>query len=127
MKSIKHYINEALKINSKSKVVNTVYNYFPKDKSELIDIIIEHFENKIYNLNDIDTSKITNMSNLFSCKKMSKYRSDTNEFELIDISKWDVSKVEYMRYMFYFSDFKQDVSDWRLLSVDNVDEIFLNI
>ena len=45
MKSIKYYINEALKINSKSKVVNTVYNYFPKDKSELIDIIVEHFEN----------------------------------------------------------------------------------
>jgi hypothetical protein len=32
-----------------------------------------------------------------------------------------------MRYMFYFSSFKQDVSNWCLLSVENIDDIFLSV
>ena len=46
---------------------------------------------------------------------MSKYRSDTNEFELIDISKWDVSKVESMKEIFYKCyNFNCDISNWSL-------------
>ena len=42
------------------------YKYFPKTREELIENIEELIDNKIYNLNCIDTSKITDMSKLFS-------------------------------------------------------------
>ena len=37
MKSLIYYIKEALKINSKTKVIKTNYKYFPKTKEELIE------------------------------------------------------------------------------------------
>ena len=43
------------------------------------------------NFNDIDTSKITDMSNLFD--SMNKFNGD--------ISNWDVSNVTDIVYMFY--------------------------
>ena len=45
------------------------------------------------NLNDIDTSKITDMSNLF--KGYSNY-----DLSSLDISKWNVSNVQNMSMMF---------------------------
>ena len=61
----------------------------PKDKKELINEIRIRLNRGQYNLNDIDTSEITDMSLLFK------------EFVHYDLSKWDVSKVEYMKDMFY--------------------------
>ena len=61
MKSLKSYIQEKLTIR-KNK-----YNYFPETKEELQDIIkkrIKEEGNKV-DLNDIDVSNITDMSNLF--------------------------------------------------------------
>ena len=61
MKTLQNYITEKILINKNSKIV---YNYYPKTKDELEDIIerrIESEGNKC-NLNDIDTSNITNMS-----------------------------------------------------------------
>ena len=86
MKSLKSYIQEKLTIK-KSK-----YNYFPETKEELQDIIKKRMEkegNEV-NLNDIDVSNITDMSNLFVFL-------DFNG----DISQWDVSNVTNMEYMFY--------------------------
>ena len=85
MKTLKQYLTERLLIK-KSK-----YNYFPKTKQELQDIIKKRIEQEgpEVDLNDIDTSNITNMSYLFS-------RNDFNG----DISNWDVSNVTDMRYMF---------------------------
>ena len=81
MKSLKRYIQEKL-IIKKNK-----YNYFPETKEELQDIIKQRIkaEGNEVNLNNIDVSKITDMSNLFSM-------SDFNG----DISKWDVSNVTDM-------------------------------
>ena len=65
MKELKHYINEAFKINKNTKIKK--YNYFPKTKDELIDIIKQRIEDdgNECDLNDIDVSEITDMSYLF--------------------------------------------------------------
>ena len=44
-----------------------------------------------------------------------------------DISKWDVSNVTDMRYMFFWCDaFNQDISNWDVSNVINMDDIFYN-
>ena len=107
-----HYIQEKL-IIKKSK-----YNYFPQTKEELQDIILKRIEqegNEV-DLNDIDVSKITDMSNLFA-------NSDFNG----NISKWDVSNVTNMNYMFYWCKlFNQDISKWDVSNVRNMTGTFFN-
>ena len=46
MKSIKQHIKEALKINSKSKVIRNEYKYFPETKEELKAIIEQKIESE---------------------------------------------------------------------------------
>ena len=108
MKSLKHYIQEKLVIKKSNQ-----YKYFPKTKKELKDIILQRIKNEgnEVDLNDIDVSNITNMSNLFE-------RTNFNG----DISKWDVSSVTDMRYMFTNCiNFNQDLSNWDVSKVkDNV-------
>jgi surface protein len=41
-----------------------------------------------------------------------------------DISKWNVSKVEDMRYMFHSSEFNGDISEWDVCSVRRMDGMF---
>ena len=64
MKSLSHYIQEKL-IIKKNKATN--YRYFPQTKEELKDIISKRIkdEGNEVDLNDIDVSTITDMSNLF--------------------------------------------------------------
>ena len=106
MKQLTQFIQEKLKINSKSKV-NT-YEYQPKDLNELKQIIrkIIEKEGPTANLNCIDTSKVESMFFLF-----------TNDLKTFngDISKWDVSKVFTFEAMFYTSEFtgeNSDLSNW---------------
>ena len=91
MKSLKSYIQEKLIIKKSNKQSNN-YKYFPKTKKELKDIILQRIkaEGNEVDLNDIDVSEITDMSELFR---------ETNFNG--DISKWDVSNVTNMRSMFY--------------------------
>ena len=107
MKSLTHYIQEKL-IIKKNK-----YNYFPKTREELQDIILQRIkdEGKEVDLNDIDVSKITDMSNLFE-------DLDFNG----DISNWDVSNVTNMSSMFYHCKaFNQNISNWYVSKVkDNI-------
>ena len=73
MKSLAHYIQEKLIINSlQEKLVikkksNNGYKYFPQTKKELKDIILKRIkiEGNEVDLNDIDVSNITDMSTLF--------------------------------------------------------------
>ena len=85
MKSLSHYIQEKL-IIKKNK-----YKYFPQTKEELQDIIKKRIkqEGNECNLNDIDLSKITDISYLFSGTYFNG-----------DISKWNVSKIKNNGYMF---------------------------
>ena len=78
-------------------------NMQPKSRTELKELVkklIGERGNEA-DLNDIDTSLITDMSSLF-------YDSPFNG----DISKWDVSNVKYMTGMFYGSPLEKNPPQW---------------
>ena len=113
MNSLSIYIIEKLKINKDSNK----YHYHPKDKDELRSLIKELLEKrgKDADLNDIDVSDITDMSDLF-------YGLDTYN---IDISKWNVSNVEKLSHMFYrCNNFNSDLSKRNVSNVKGMDYIF---
>src|SRR5574344_792763 len=101
MKSLKLYITEALHVNRNTK--GNYHNYHPKTKDELDQLIDKLIKERGLNadLNDIDTSEITDMSYMF-------YESHFNG----NISKWDVSNVTDMYSMFQDSKFNGDISKW---------------
>ena len=107
MKSINNYINEKLVISKKLKKYQ--YTCQPKDKGELKEIIKDRLEaDKDANLNDIDVSQITDMSDLF-------VGLDPHN---IDISEWDVYNVIDMLYMFDgCENFNCDLSKWDVSNV----------
>ena len=94
-----------------------LYTYYPKDRNDL-KILIEQLLNergKDADLNDIDTSEITDMSNLFS------YLEVYN----IDISNWDVSNVTNMSNMFYGCyNFNGNLSNWDVRKVTDMYSMF---
>jgi hypothetical protein len=105
MLHLNNFIIEKLKISSKSKINN--YNYFPKNKNELRELLkkLINERGKNADLNDIDTSKIKDMSYLFNGNIMG--------IENPDISKWDVSNVKDMSVMFCdCKNFDCDLSKW---------------
>ena len=116
MKQINTYICERLHINKDTGNYNHLYNYHPKtidELKELIKKLIKERGNKA-DLNDIDTSEITDMYALF-------YKSEFNG----DISNWDVSNVEDMDYMFcYNSKFNGDISNWDVSNVKRMNYMF---
>ena len=85
-------------------------------KEELIENIKKLLDKEETNFNCIDTSAITDMSNLFRSLDIST---------TIDISYWDVSNVECMTCMFYKSKFGGDISKWDVGNVKNMEGIFL--
>ena len=115
MKTLTSYMNEALKIGKNLSKFST-YSCQPKTKEELIKIIKDRILRPggvFCDLNDIDTSLITDMSFLF-------YDSGFNG----DISKWNVSNVTDMTRMFSFSYFNQDISKWDTSNVTNMRKMF---
>jgi len=116
MKALTEYINEKLVLNKDT--FKNDYKYFPETKEELQDIIKQLLKErgKDADLNDIDTSEITNMSKLF------KFNDNVHN---INISKWNVSKVTDMTGMFmgcrYFN---CDLSEWDVKNVKNMSDMF---
>ena len=112
MKTLQQFITEKILINKNSKIG---YIYHPKTRNELENIINQRIESEgnECDLNDIDTSNITDMSGLFI----------SSEFNG-DISKWDVSNVESMWSMFYCSKFDGDISKWDVSKVTNMGDMF---
>ena len=120
MKEITKYIKEGLKITSKTKVDK--YNYQPKTKEELQDLLKQLIEERGNegDFNDIDTSKITDMADL------SESFSDVEKFNG-DISDWNVSNVDDMCAMFFnCKSFNQDISNWDVSNVKSNQNIFYN-
>lgn len=68
-------------------------------------------------LNHIDVSNIEDMSGLFNRTIVDKFKGD--------ISRWNVSKVKNMTYMFSNSKFNGDISNWDVSSVENMNFMFL--
>ena len=126
MNSLRHYITEKFQV-SKDNI--RPYNYYPKDKDELIECIKNKIKkeglgtkNKPLDFNDIDISKVTDISHLFDLfdgelKKLSN-------IGYFDISDWDVSNVTNMEYVFYGSDFNGDISYWDVSNVTNMKYMF---
>ena len=121
MKHLNQFITEYIIKKKLDKPIDSEdhYEYFPETKEELIKNIEECLDSKNYNLNCIDTSKITDMSNLFDS---GNYNKSLNN---IDISKWDVSNVKYMQFMFDgYENFNCDLSKWDVSKVKNMKGIF---
>ena len=141
MKTLNNYINEAL-IKKDTKI--RTYNYYPKDKNELKSLIKKLLEERgeNANLNDIDTSQITDMSWLFcgldphninisewdvsNVKKMNNMFDGCKNFNC-DLSNWDVSNVEHIEFMFWRCyKFNSDLSNWDVSNVENMENMFID-
>ena len=140
MKNLSQYIQEKLIIKKNRNAIN--YNYFPKTKEELQDLIDERIEqegNEV-DLNDIDVSEITDLSGLFT---NSDFNGDISKWDVsnvtdthcmfyncrkfnVGISNWDVSKVTNMYGMFYkCTSFNQDLSSWNVSKVTSMYGMFM--
>ena len=129
-----------------STTQETSYEYFPEMKEELKKIIRMEIEKQggvNVNLNMIDTSKITDMNNMFykctslknldvsrwdvsNVKDMNGMFSDCESLETLDISGWDVSNVKDMRYMFYGCTLLDtDTTMWNIIT-NNVNDMYYN-
>lgn len=124
MNSLRQHITEKLHINKNVKT----YKYYPQTKDELIFDILDKIDkkglgtdDKPLDLNDICTSEITDMSNLFNHNIDLRDLSRRGHF---DISQWDVHNVENMNQMFYGSDFDGDLSQWDVSKVKDMSYMF---
>ena len=124
MKNLVEYISESYEYtHNLSKSEQDWINYNkgkgkskvqPKSKKELIKIINDSFEKGVYDLNFIDTSKITDMSWLFENIKHN-----------FDVSNWDVSNVKDMTGMFYCcKNFDCDLSNLNVSNVTDMHALF---
>ena len=91
--------------------------YAPKTKAELTRAIDDEIvlQGNTANLNYINTSAITDMSDLFL--RNSSFNGD--------ISGWNVGKVTNMQYMFSGANaFNGDISDWNVSNVTDMKSMF---
>ena len=108
------------KVDKMLSKVKMNQNVQPKTKDELAKIIEDTIKEKGNNcdLNFIDTSLITDMSDLFFIDYHGL--SDFNG----DISKWDVSNVKNMDSMFNDCKFDGDISKWNVSNVESMWSMF---
>lgn len=123
----------------KHKRIKPIYNYHPTKLFELMQIVDDRIKKEGCgcDLNDIDVSKITDMSFLFA---NSRFNGDISNWDVSNVKDmnsmfknsyfngniqyWDVSKVYDMRSMFEYSDFNGDISGWDVSNVENMSRMF---
>ena len=114
MNKLQYYIQEKLKIGSKSKVNEKIK---PGDAAALKREVLKKIINKETDFNDIDISAIKDLSHLFEDQDISE----------IDISEWNVSHVESMRAMFQNCRYLKtcgDLGKWNVRRVRNMIGMF---
>ena len=113
---------------------------FPENRDELMGMIKKEIDEKgnECSLNHIDTSKIKDMSWLFS---YSDFNGDISKWNVSNVENmnnmffsakkfnqplndWDVSKVTSMRSMFWKTNFNQPLDKWDVSSVENMEGMF---
>ena len=118
MKKFTSLFTEDFKLKNKGLI--KANSLKPTTKEELVQLIDEFIKNYGYecDLNDIDTSLITDMSELF--KPYKRFNGD--------ISNWDVSNVTNMHSMFINCyKFKgDDISGWNVENVTDMQYMFYN-
>ena len=123
MKNLNQFITEYIIKKKLDKPIDSEHNYdyYPKTEKELRKNIQELLDANIYDLNCIDTSKITDMASLFNSDNYNK------TLDNIDISKWDVSNVTNMENMFFnYVNFNCDLSKWDVSNVKDMKYMFYN-
>jgi len=112
------------------------------DKKTLKEAIIHNisaFGSNI-DLNSMDVSQVTDMSDLFSSWPAAGFNGDISKWDVShvtnmdcmfqhsefngDISQWDVSHVTSMKCMFRYSKFNGDISSWDVSHVTNMQWLF---
>ncbi|WP_279062318.1 DarT ssDNA thymidine ADP-ribosyltransferase family protein [Campylobacter lanienae] len=94
------------------KIVNDKTRYYPKTRDELRSLVVA----ESLNLGDIDTSAITDMSELFAWSWRGNFSG---------IENWDVSNVTNMSKMFYnCKNFNQPLNNWNVSSVTDMRGMF---
>lgn len=103
------------------KEKNMPEKFTVKDREELKQLIKAMIDRDGPNcdLNFIDVSQVTDMSELFIDAPLNEFNGD--------ISQWDVSNVTNMRFMFCFNcNFNGDISKWNVSNVKNMESMFLH-
>lgn len=124
------YINEW---HYKGNNVDSIYTEHPTTTEEFREIIVERLKQNPSRpfLLDIDTSKITDMRDVFS-----GYRGDylkvkyniniANNLKYLDIHTWDVSNVKHFDSMFYGCEnlMKVNLSGWNTKNLESMQSMF---
>ena len=143
MKHLTQFITEYIVKKKLDKAIDSEkqYDYYPETKEELCENIQELLNNGERNFNCIDTSKITDMSELFKHEIFDKLIFDVSEWNVSNVtnmermflgcdnfdnnlSKWDVSNVTNMNSMFYNSKFNGDIANWDVSNVELMNYMF---
>ena len=128
IKRFSEFVNEGWAAGSMRRAAggNLRKEDIPNTKEELRDIIIKRIESEGSNecdLNDIDISRITDMSFLF-CTDSKIGNEIFKEFNG-DISGWNVSGVKLMDGMFDgCKEFNRDIGGWDVSNVENMCGMF---
>ena len=119
MKHLNQFITEYIVKKKLDKFIDSEdhYEYFPERRSELIKILKDLVSKKVYDFNCINTSKITDMSNVFN--------NDIFYNISFDVSDWDVSNVKNMSHMFRGCELLNcDLSNWYVGNVLDMTHMF---
>ena len=120
-------LNEYLLSKSKYSKMPSMQKATDENIHEMVKDALDKYGHDA-DLNFIDTSEVTDMTDLFSAKVNGFHQKalgmsyiDVNP----DISEWDVSNVIKMNYMFWHTDeFNCDISKWNVGKVKEMEYMF---